>query len=494
MFKYLKNSRGSALVVALLMLIMLSFIGIASITTSVRDMDISHNTTQKTKAFNVAEAGIELSLATVNANPVWRTGFSNQSMGGGTFDVAVVDSSTDVSLAGNLRVTSTGHLGDAQSVIEAIFGPPGVHPLYNNAIYAGNYLEYDPDADTQSWSATMNFGGTGSEKDLITGDVFFNGNVHSGGQSQVNGTINAGGTITGNPPTGDANSYVDYLEPPDLAGMNYGSTSDFYINSSSPWNSKGQIASTDPRHIFVKEYRSDLAKDKGISFTNTNYFLGDPWESKNIDKVSVSSDGNHKVYFVDGNLWIEPVGETSQIIKSPPDGTQITVVVKGNIYMCDNLLYNNPALDAIAFVAMTDGESYEDLNGDNKYQSNEPILHDNGNGIYEGPNEGSGNIFFGDPNGGPLGTVNAFLYAENDFVDYVLDGTSGDPLDFAINGIMSAGNYLKIKRDFNGKHAQMKVTYDSRLKDGAITLPGLPKGNQNTGGASWSILSWRELY
>ncbi|MCI0530888.1 MAG: pilus assembly PilX N-terminal domain-containing protein [candidate division Zixibacteria bacterium] len=490
----LKNHRGSALVVGLLMLVMLSFIAIASVTTSVRDMSISHNTSQKTKAFNIAESGIELALATVNDNSAWRAGYANQSLGSGLFSVVVVDSSDDASLLGNLRVNSTGSSGNSESEIEAIFGPPGIHPLFYHAIYAGNSEEYDPDADSQVWTDTMYFSGNGSDRDRINGDVFFNGHVVSDDDAVVNGTIDAGGNISGNSPTDGANSGVDYLEPPDLAAMNYPTLADYVINTSSPWDLSGRINSSDPRHIFVKDFRTDLADDYGFDFDNTNFFLGDPWEGSNIDEISVSSAGNHKVYFVDGNLWIEPQGQTSKIIESPPDGTQITIVARGNIYFSDDFLYDNQELDAVAFIAMTDGESYTDMDGDNQYDAGEPILHDNGNGVYNGPAEGSGNVFFGDPNGGPLGDVHGYIYAENNFEDHVLDPESGEPLDFSITGLMSAGNRMRIERDFAGGHAEMDVTYDSRLQDGSISLPGLPGANGNGGPTVWTILSWREIY
>src|SRR5574341_411837 len=68
MTKIIKNNRGSALVVALLMLVMLSFVGIASITTSGRDVDIAKNHTDRTKAFYVAEAGLEMAFATLKLN------------------------------------------------------------------------------------------------------------------------------------------------------------------------------------------------------------------------------------------------------------------------------------------------------------------------------------------------------------------------------------------------------------------------------------------
>jgi len=355
-------------------------------------------------------------------------------------------------------------------------------------------MEYDTTVDTQTYVNVMEFGGSGNDRDIINGDIFHNGHIDVSGDAEMNGLAVAGGNYTGNPASGGSTENVGYLAPPDLLAMNYESNSDFYINSSSPWDSDGRIPVSDPRHIFVKDFRNDLdpsGDDDGtFVFDNTNYFFGDPWEDVNITKVSVSADGNNKTYFIDGNLWIEPQGVTSQLINSPPEGTHITMVVKGNIYFADNLLYDRPAVDGLAFVAMTDGESYDDLNGDNQYNIGEPILRDDGDGIYEGPMEGSGNIFFGDPNGGPLGHVYGFLYADNNFEDHVL-AADGSPLDFEITGTMSAGNEVKIERSFSSSHASMTINHDTRLRAGTLNLPGLPgrSGGKNT----MIVLSWREL-
>jgi hypothetical protein len=200
--------------------------------------------------------------------------------------------------------------------------------------------------------------------------------------------------------------------------------------------------------------------------------------------------GNNKTYFVDGNLWIEPQGQNSQLINSPPEGTLITIVVKGNIYFADGLLYDNDEMDGILFIALTDGESYTDQNGNNQYDAGEPILHDDGNGAYDGPAEGSGNAFFGDPNGGPLGHVHGFMYADNHFEDHVLDGPGGDPLPFEVSGFFSAGEQIRIQRDYGSTHAQMILNYDARLGSGEKTLPMFPTIGGG-GKGDFSIMSWR---
>ena len=488
----LSSQRGTALMITLAIMMLLTLAAIMAVDTAKTDIDLSFNQMRSDQAFYVALAGVERARADLDFDHEWRTGFSRVPFGPGAYTVIVLDSAADSSLGDTVVLRAVGQADDANSIVEVMLLENLYHPLYYHAIYAGNSSEYDPSVDSQSWVADMSFGGTGYTRDIINGDVFFNGHMAVNGDAELNGSAYTGGDYTGNPPTGTANTNQDYLAPPDLLAEHYETSSDFYVGDATSWDPYGHLPYWDPRHIFVKEYRSDLATTVGYNFDNTNYFFGDPWEGSDLAEVSVSSAGNKKVYFVDGNLWIEPNGMTQRLIKSPPTGTQITVVVKGNIYFSDDLLYDKPELDGIAFIAMTDGESYTDQNGNSQYDPGEPLLHDDGDGVYEGPIEGSGNIRFGDPNGGPLGQIQSYLYAENNFEDYVLDGPYGSPQNFAVKGLLSAGNQMRIKRDGPTGHSQMRVTYDDRLQKGTLELPGLPR-HSGTETSGWRQVAWREL-
>lgn len=68
---YLKNDKGMALIVALLMLLVLTLIGINAITTATFETSISGNERIATDAFYAAEAGIQVCLNRLpNTNPV----------------------------------------------------------------------------------------------------------------------------------------------------------------------------------------------------------------------------------------------------------------------------------------------------------------------------------------------------------------------------------------------------------------------------------------
>jgi hypothetical protein len=474
-----RTQRGSALIVVLVASIMIAGVSYGFLMTVAVEGGAQRARTERSKAIYVAEAGTADAVSNVLLleDPVLPAALGTEEtpvpFGGGAYRVSVAQEPD-----GTFKVVSRGDYGRSRVAVETLWGRE-YHPLRDYAIYSGNRTEA---------SNSLVLGGDGSEHDVVNGKVYVTGNLELGGDSEVNGKAVATGTVTGNPVNGETLAGAARLSPPDLKAMEYYETADFRIDAATTFDSSGRIAASDPRHIFVKEFRKDLAATTGFKFNNTNYFLGDPWEGANIDKISVSASGNNKVYFVDGNLWVEPQGQTATIVKSPLDGTRITVVVRGNIYFADDLNYHNQDKDALLFIALTDGESYRDTNGNNQFDAGEPILHDDGDGTYEGPVEGSGNIFFGDPNGGPLGHVHGYMYADNYFMDHVLDGTSKEPLPFEVTGFMSAGEQVQIRREFNGEHAKMTVNFDARVVDGDIQLPGFPERESQ---GELGLLSWR---
>jgi len=478
-----RDQRGSILVVVLFANVLIAGLAYGFLVTVGSETRSQQGRTEQAKALYIAESGIADAVA--NLVPVLVPGAPGRlgspgapvGFGGGGY---VVDATAEADRT--YTVLATASYGRASVTVETRWGRE-FHPVRDFAIFQGNRsnLVADP---------RLELGGTASTRDIVNGKIYVTGSLHVGGGSEVHGDASATGTITGNPIDGGARPSAPRIQAPDLRAMRYDEIADFRINATTPFNALGRLPATDPRHIFVKNFRTDLAATTGFRFDNTNYFLGDPYESSDISRISVSAAGNEKIYFVDGNLWIEPQGPTSRIVRTPPDGTRITVVVRGNIYFCDDLLYQNPALDAMLFIALTDGESYNDVNGNNQYDAGETILHDDGDGVYEGPREGSGNIHFGDPNGGGLGHVQGFMYADNYFKDHVLNGTSRSPLPFQVTGFMSAGEEVRIRRQFGTQHAQMKVNFDPRVVNGGIVLPGFPEREE---AGAIGLLSWRLL-
>jgi len=476
------TEKGTVLVVCLSASLLIAGLSYCFLSSVVLENNAQRARTELAKCTYIAESGAADAVAnivpTLELGATASLGLKQEpiSYGGGGYWTTVTAEPDRT-----FTVVSSATYGQMSVAIETRWGRE-FHPVRDYAIFSGNR--------SGKAGSALTLAGSGSTKDIVNGKVYVDGNLALNGQSQLHGDAVATGSITGNAVDGIARDNAPAIAPPDLKVMRYDEIADFRVDGSAPFNAKGQLPLSDPRHIFVKEFRSDLTNSVGFKFDNTNYFLGDPYESSGIEKVSVSYDGNEKIYFIDGNLWVEPMGSTSRIVRSPVDGTRITVVVKGNIYFCDGLQYDDPEHDAILFIALTDGESYTDLNGNNQYDVGEPILHDDGDGIYQGPREGSGNIHFGDPNGGGLGDVHGFMYADNYFQDHVLDGNNGQPIPFQVTGFMSAGEEVRIKRDFKGKHAKMTVNFDPRVVNGDIVLPGFPERDVS---GEMSMLSWRIL-
>jgi len=473
-----QGDRGAAIVTAVLLILVIAALCYAFLTNTAVLNKEHHERTGQTRVLYVAEAGANVGavevLPTLALGETRQVGESGDliAFGGGGYWLDAT-SHTDGSY------TLISHATHARSdVTLETKWERALHPIRDHAIFSGN-LGGDP-------THNLAFGGRRRDADVINGKVYADGNISVTGNAAIHADVTATGLVTG-VIDGDVTQNAPKIAPPDLAAMKYDEIADFKIDATGAFDGNGRLPRTDPRHIFVKEFRDDLATSKGFTFTNTNYFLGDPYEGADLTRVSVPAEGNNKIYYVDGNLWVEPQGTEQRIIKSPPAGTVITIVVKGNIYLCDALKYDLQK-DGILFIAMTDGESYNDRNGNNQYDAGEPLLHDDGDGVYEGPREGSGNIHFGDPNGGPLGHVQSFMYADNHFQDHVLEGTGGRPLPFDVTGFMSAGEEVRINRDFGTGHARMGVNFDPRIVNGSLTFPGFPTA---TGRGPLRMVSWR---
>jgi Tfp pilus assembly protein PilX len=86
----LREKKGAALIIALLILLVLTLIGISSISTTIFETTISGNERGRTDAFYAAEAGIQVAINQIpdNTNPIPKTELKEDSSywSGGTYD------------------------------------------------------------------------------------------------------------------------------------------------------------------------------------------------------------------------------------------------------------------------------------------------------------------------------------------------------------------------------------------------------------------------
>lgn len=210
--------------------------------------------------------------------------------------------------------------------------------------------------------------------------------------------------------------------------------------------------------------------------------------------IPVSAAQNNKVYYVEGNVWLDSDGSNHLFFVPGPDlgdaAIRLTIVAQGNIYIGDQVFVHGDATSlancnegqssltntwseavnvlnadsALALIAMGDGESFTDANNDGKYNEGETILNRDDDSTpkaasnnpvaegtfasgYQGRLEGSGNLIFGDTINGPVGSVEAFLYADNNFTDITVTNNQSSQGAYVL-GNMSAGNAVDLQRNW----------------------------------------------
>ncbi len=513
------SRRGNVVVATLVVLALLLGLSAAFLSVSTMNSKTIVFNEERETALEITESAIADAFYTLKEDGFGEDmeGERSGSINGGSYLVTISRIEGDDS--NRLRkIVAVGTLGETTRKVEAIAKTGLAHEVFYHALYAGNVSE-DP-------SYAMRFGGGGetdgdpvwvrtihysrwrgwrstwelqnlipqTDPDIIGngGDVHSNGDIVLEGNAVVEGVMSAtgdiylpdtddaagGGNVRIDPPNWE-NIYPENLaeEHADLlidvaAHFAEGTTTLPNTGIESGMNPTVTTvdSESDPAHIFALGVSDDLGAAGATD--NPNYFLGDWYERtggyssrQNGETITIDAAGNEMVYFVEGNVWIETNGYGPTVYGPDGNVVRITIIARGNIYVADEIAMDDGS-GALALVAVTDGESYHDLDENLEFtftDTNEngvhdagephsdPILHDDGNGVYDGPAEGSGNVYFGDPNVGPLGHVNAFMYAENSFDDWALgrDVDAGDvPQDFEVTGIMTAGDQLNIRRDF----------------------------------------------
>lgn len=457
-----REQEGSATVAALVVCFALLGMSGAILTVSMStELEWSANT-DRDAAMAEASSGVAHVVANLYAGNAGDVGAPDAplALGSGTYWVDVLDNGDDT-----YTLTSTGRVRGVTQTLEAVVVRTAGGGVFNNALFAGN-SEGDP-------LYALDLGGTGSQADQVLGDVYSGGDVDVVGDASVTGDIRAGGVVNGAP----GESHVS--QPPlDLSVWDFENTADYDVydlfvsdpalayKSDDAGGKAWQVPATNPAHIFRVN-----PNDRTTEYTSTakaDFFLEDPYETVQSDPsqngsspyhVSLSPDGNDKVYFVDGNLWVHNKKSYSFQFESEPGGTRVTFAVKGNIYFSDNLFYDDPLLDGVAFIAMKDANVSD-----------------------------SGNIYFGDGTFGTLMNMDSFMYAENNFYDTNLDASGST--NVTVRGIMSAGNQVQIQRDYGKNHTQLVIDYDDRVATGMLQLPGITLQDQG-GDESFDVAYWR---
>jgi Tfp pilus assembly protein PilX len=462
--------RGTATLVVLMVVVTLLGMTAAILTLSLGSSRERSSQEDRHKALFNANSGVAHAVANLIAEVGGDIGAAEapEPFSDGGYWAQVVDNDDDT-----FTVTSTGTVRRERQSVEAVVARSG-GGIYHNAIFAGNTSE-DP-------LYTLPLGGNGAQADHVLGSIYSGGDVDVTGDAVVTDQIRAAGEVHGAPGEGGVTQPI-----PDLEAMDYPNTSDYdvydlFVNGGMQYraNNAGgsawQVAESNPAHIF-RANPSDRSAETS-STEKVDFFLEDPYETIQSDydqdgshatHITLSGNdgnpgpnGNRKVYYVDGNLWLHNRRTYSFRFYTPDaNGMQVTFVVSGNIYFSDNLFYLNPDLDGLAFIALED-ENVAD----------------------------SGNIYFGDPEFGTLRNMQAFMYAENNFYDNNLSADGSTTVQ--VDGNMTAGNKVEIQRDYGDQHTRLLVNFDDRIATEQIKMPGLP-GSGPGGSGGYRVVSWRKV-
>ena len=478
-----RSSAGSALLISIVTMTVLVGLSVAALTTSLGSKREVGGSIERTRALYAAEAGVAHALANLSRGLAPVMGAEHKQVGfgsGGYWGNAVQNADK------SWTITSVGRMGNAQRALQVVITPQ-TGGIYDNAVFAGN-SGGDP-------AYVMKFGGTKTQADKISGNVYSGANVSFSGNATIDGTPRAltsvtapAGSILPNKDGTARSAVVGQTQPlPDITGAHYEVNNDVNVNTAfkaakyASGNGGGkawQLPATDPAHIF-RLNPSDRTANTSTT-TKDDYFLEDPYTPLRTDPKSDGSDpyivqlsdpsvtkgagvGNNKVYYIDGNLWVHNLSSMSFAIAGPTSGgagMDITIVVKGNIYISDNIYLKDKAKDGLALIALKDSAVKD-----------------------------SGNIYFGDPTFGTLEHMSAFMYAENDFHDNNLSATGSAIV--TVDGNMTAGNQVNINRDYGKQHSKLTVNFDDRISTKKISMPGLPKTTATQTGLKISL--WREV-
>ncbi len=214
MIQSISNQKGSALLVTLSILVLLSFLGIASVMTSNTDMDISGNEKRSTQAFYVAEAGVERTV-----NDYIATNFYDENVApmvdlfswlDNLLDSTIYDS---VQLGNNceytVKITGISNPGPQEPFIDcrdiAVQSIGNYENSGENAVINATVRVGIAPSGVFDYSYFMNHFGWWAG--FPSGDAVSNGNMRANGHFDVlSGYLTSNGNPAYNPFTGDMSS------------------------------------------------------------------------------------------------------------------------------------------------------------------------------------------------------------------------------------------------------------------------------------------------
>lgn len=300
----LKSQRGSALLVTLVLMGLLSVVGYMAIDNSNTDIAISFNDSHQQSAFYVAEAGAKSAFVAINGDNSWRKGYADAQFGDGLFTVSLDDSTTDATLIDTVVIQAHGAVHSSVADVEIWTVPEYLYP-YRYGLFAGSNIAFDQNACTDSWASDSGTYALTSTKD--EGDIGTNGNI----------TVGTGVVVGGDASTAEGGS-ITISGSGDVLG-DTSTTKDSVILDAVP----------DAEYVWAKSVSKATTGISGSGYTYNN------------GTKALSGGANSNIVLQSGVYYFSSisVGQGSKISIAP--GANVQIYVENDIFLAKNSQVNN---------------------------------------------------------------------------------------------------------------------------------------------------------
>lgn len=343
--RYLKNTQGSALVIMLFSVTIVSLLGMTLISTSLRENKISHYQQDSITAQYLAEGGLQKVIVSLKKHPNWKSDTYWDNIlgrdipsGSGTYTLTFNEKSNNL-----LEVISTGKSRSGQKVLKADIKITKINRTFENLVSLNSqsainlYGNTDIFGDIYS-NTDLTFIGNNHVRGNITclgkttiyGNQTIDGQLYSGGDILISGNSNIKGnilglsnlTINGNPNIKGTIQINGEVSPKGIYDIIYGGV-----------GHREPIVFPKLNEGLIEFYRQD-AMDQGTYYESGNFPMnisGITFIDNDVNLWGNNKLRGHGILFVNGDLNL---GGNTQII-SNKDGA-IVIIVNGNIEVNGN--------------------------------------------------------------------------------------------------------------------------------------------------------------
>lgn len=302
--KLTANQKGSAILLVLALIGMLTGVGIMSVDRATTEIDLAYNQLQGDRAFYVAEAGLQRAIAELRNDDSWRDGYYRQVLDGGYYTTSIIDSTIDPALGDTLIIQSLGYFTKAVVNVELWVTPEILNP-FAYALFSESGIAMRQGACTDSYNSDS--GSYAVTVVAILGNIGTNATV----------TLSQDATVGGD---------VIVAVP---GGISFGQSAQVLGDTITGADSLDLNIISDSEYVWAQTVNNASA---GLSGTNYTY---------NSINNSLNVKGNGNVVLADGVYYFSQIDlkQNGQLDIAP--GATVTIYLTGNLSLFQDATMNS---------------------------------------------------------------------------------------------------------------------------------------------------------